>query len=117
MRKAELREIALQLAKLARRRLSYDYTSLLIYEALDSIPADDEVEDEKATEALFAAYDKFVDGLDAAGRRSLEILKCYLLLDLADLRPQTLTPEKRTALELRLTNFRTASAERALDIV
>lgn len=102
MRKAELQEVAYDLVRLARRRLSYDYTGLLVYESLNSIGPDEEIDDGKAADALFVAYDRYTQSLDPASRRSLDILKCYLLLDLADLRPTAVGPEKRAALKLRL---------------
>ncbi|MEM2906224.1 MAG: hypothetical protein QW057_01470 [Candidatus Bathyarchaeia archaeon] len=105
MKKAELEEVANDLFKLARRRLSYDYTGLLIYESLDSVGQDEEIGDEEAAERLFAAYDRYMCSLDPASQRALQILKYCLLLDLADLRPKTAGPEKRAALKTRLTTL------------
>jgi len=117
LKKAELQEIARDLARLARRRLSYDYTGLLVYQSLSSIGPDEEIEEEEAAEALFAAYDRYVHDLDPASRRSLDILKCYLLLDLASVRPRTVGLRKRAALRARLIAYRAGSLGKAVDMV
>ena len=114
MKKAELQEIADDLVGLARRRLSYDYANLLVYESLNLVGPEEEIDDEKVVEVLFTAYDRYMQGLDPASQRSLDILKCYLLLDLASLRPRIVGPRRRAALRLRLTAYHAAGLGEAV---
>jgi len=51
---------------------------------------------------LFKAYDRYVDGLDKGSRESLHILKCYILLDLAKLKPEFVPRRQRFLVRLRL---------------
>jgi len=104
LRKAELQQLADEVAAVSRRRLGYDYAGVLFQRsaAFFSDKSDGDVGVGDALKVLFKAYDRYVDGLDKGSRESLHILKCYILLDLAKLRPEFVSRRQRFLVRLRL---------------
>lgn len=104
LRKAELLQLADEVAAVARRRLGYNYAGVLFQwsAAFFSDKSDGDVGVGDALKVLFKAYDRYVDGLDKGSRESLHILKCYILLDLAKLKPEFVPRRQRFLVRLRL---------------
>lgn len=88
MKKDEVLQLADLTASLARRRVGYDYVSLLVHKSIEFMPDWIDLTEEEAIKILFMDYDCYMEGLDRGGRKTLAILKRHLLMDLAQAEPR-----------------------------